>query len=157
MSKRILLLSVIIISSLSLLCSCAGKKSKKVIEDPEVFRASLTENDTLIVTGLGSQFFGLLNEGSYTYAFEMLSELDDEGRLAYLSDETKEDLKKTFNKPFRYELIDVNFSTSMNNFSRYIIYQGEENNDSFFRFSLSPVKVEGSWYLALRIAPFVIE
>lgn len=60
------------------------------------FQASLTEADTVIVSAMCEQFFGLMSSENYDQAFAMISELDDENRLAYLSDDTKQGLKNRF-------------------------------------------------------------
>ena len=60
------------------------------------FQASLTEADTVIVLAMCEQFFGLMSSENYDQAFAMISELDDENRLAYLSDDTKQGLKNRF-------------------------------------------------------------
>lgn len=143
-----------------ILSACTGSSSKKT--DPEqekaAFQASLTEADSVIVAAMCEQFFGLMSAENYEQAFAMLSELDDENRLAYLSDETKQGLKNRFSafKIDKVELFECVFNAPFDNLFRYVVTTkslDQNDNALFFRFALNPVKIDDSWYLTLRTAP----
>ena len=158
MTKRILFLITAL--SMVILSACTGSSSKK--SDPEqekaAFQASLTEADTVIVSAMCEQFFGLMSSENYDQAFAMISELDDENRLAYLSDETKQGLKNRFStfKIDKVELFECVFNAPFDNLFRYVVTTksiDQNDNALFFRFAFNPVKIDGSWYLTLRTAP----
>lgn len=158
MTKRFLFLITAL--SMVILSACTGSSSKKT--DPEqekaAFQASLTEADSVIVAAMCEQFFGLMSAENYEQAFAMLSELDDENRLAYLSDETKQGLKNRFStfKIDKVELFECVFNAPFDNLFRYVVTTkslDQNDNALFFRFALNPVKIDDSWYLTLRTAP----
>ena len=158
MTKRFLILITAL--SMVILSACTGSSSKKT--DPEqekaAFQASLTEADSVIVAAMCEQFFGLMSAENYEQAFAMLSELDDENRLAYLSDETKQGLKNRFStfKIDKVELFECVFNAPFDNLFRYVVTTksiDQNDNAFFFRFAFNPVKIDDSWYLTLRTAP----
>lgn len=146
---------LLIFLSLHLL-SCSGNKGNTQ-QDPEEYISSLIAQDTATVLSLGDKFFSLLEAEHYDQAFSMLSELDEQQRLAYLTEETQEKLQTLFSHPkiVSHKLIGLNFRKPLDNFSRYFIYTSEDGSDKdeYFRFSLSPVKIDDVWYLTIRMNP----
>ena len=112
----------------------------------------------MIVSAMCEQFFGLMSSENYDQAFAMISELDDENRLAYLSDDTKQGLKNRFSSFTidKVELFECVFNSPFDNLFRYVVTTkslDQNDNALFFRFAFNPVKIDGSWYLTLRTAP----
>lgn len=157
--KKLNLFAYVTVILVAVLLSCKGKGPVK--EEPteaEIFKSSLTAEDTTQVLSLCNTCMETLKKGDIDKALSMMQMLNPDSTLSPLSEEKKMQLKKNFKifPVLNYTIEYFTFNESgLNDVKYQIEFIKKEPGDPMpntIGFMFNPIKVDGKWNLAVKEA-----
>ncbi len=156
--KKLNLFAYITAISIACLISCKDKEPVKEPTEADVFKSSLTSEDTTQVLSLCNNCMETLKKGDIDKALSMMQMLNKDSTLSPLSEEKKMQLKKNFKifPVLDYTIEYFTFNESGLNDVKYEIeFIKKEPGDPMpntIGFMFNPIKVDGKWYVAVKEA-----
>lgn len=149
------------IAAIIVACLFSCKDKTTVKEEPtetEIFKSSLTAEDTTQVLSLCNTCMETLKKGDIDKALSMMQMLNPDSTLSPLSEEKKIQLKKNFKifPVLDYTIEYFTFNKSgLNDVKYQIEFMKKEPGDPIpntIGFMFNPIKVNGKWNLAVKEA-----
>lgn len=157
--KKVFTSGLLLTIGLFAICSCsksekANNKASDTIEE-EAFRNTLSSTDSLNVLNLSDSLMTLFKQKDLDGATNLIYEFDEEGALHKVSVDRKKKLLRQFTMfpVYDYKISDLKFNTAEQNIVAFqIVFEEPQPGTiaSTTSFALSPVKVDGNWYLTIR-------